>query len=144
MIRFITVEELLALRNELLREGRLKPDECRFPTDNVPGNFHLGYYVDDELVCIASFAPESYGKYEGIGYRLRGMATCEKYRGQGLGSQLINFAITHLRWQRVDYVWCNARKVAWHFYNSLGFEVLSTEFDIAGIGPHYEMCFKIR
>ncbi|MEO3404336.1 hypothetical protein AAFN85_10560 [Mucilaginibacter sp. CAU 1740] len=80
MIRFIKVEELLHVRNEVLREGRLTLDECRFPSDNEPGNFHLGYFINEELACIASFHPQPYGELIGVGYQLRGMATTEKYR----------------------------------------------------------------
>ncbi len=67
MIQFITVEDALPLRNVVLREGKLTPDECRFPSDNLPGNFHLGYFDNEKLVCIASFHPQSYGEYRGRG-----------------------------------------------------------------------------
>ncbi|RVU02019.1 N-acetyltransferase [Mucilaginibacter limnophilus] len=144
MIKFIGVEYLLDVRNEVLREGRLKPEECIFPTDKIEGAFHLGYYVDDELVCIASFHPQSYAEFQGTAYQLRGMATIEKYRGQGYGNQLVNFAIVYLRGQKANYVWCNARKKAVRFYINLGFEIVSDEFDVPGIGPHYVMYVKIQ
>jgi ribosomal protein S18 acetylase RimI-like enzyme len=143
MTRFIKVEELLPLRNEVLREGRLTLDECRFPSDNIEGAFHLGYYVGDELACVASFHPQNYGEYEGKSYQLRGMATTEKYRGQGFGNQLVNFAIVYLRGQKANYVWCNARKAAVRFYKNLGFEIISNEFEVPSIGPHYVMYVKI-
>jgi GNAT superfamily N-acetyltransferase len=91
MIKFIEVEALLPIRNDILREGRLTPDECRFPTDKIAGAFHLGYYKNDELACVVSFHPQNYGEFTGAGYQLRGMATIEKYRGQGLGNQLVNY-----------------------------------------------------
>jgi predicted GNAT family N-acyltransferase len=144
MIRFIEVEALLPVRNEVLREGRLKPEECIFPTDKIPGAFHLGYYVGEELACVVSFHPQSYGDFAGTGYQLRGMATIEKYRGQGMGNQLVNFAIVYLLGQKVNYVWCNARKKAVKFYQGIGFEIVSEEFDVPGIGPHYVMYVKIR
>ena len=144
MIRFVKVDELLHLRNEVLREGKLTLDECRFPSDDNEGNFHLGYFVNDELACIASFHPQSYDEFNGTGYQLRGMATIEKYRGQGFGNQLVNFALVYLRGHKADYLWCNARKKAVHFYNNLGFEVVLPEFEVPGIGPHYVMYVKIR
>jgi predicted GNAT family N-acyltransferase len=144
MIKFIEVEDLLSIRNDVLREGRLTLDECRFPTDKIVGAFHLGYYKNDELACIASFHPQTYGEFTGVGYQLRGMATIDKYRGQGLGNQLVNFALTYLRGQKVNYVWCNARKKAAPFYHNTGFEIVSTEFDVPGIGPHYVMYVKLK
>jgi len=144
MIRFIAVEELLGIRNEVLREGKLTHEECRFPTDTLAGAFHLGYYKDGELACVASFHPQGYGEFAGAGYQLRGMATIEKYRGQGLGNQLLNFAIVYLRGQKANYLWANARKKALQFYLNMGFEIISAEFEVKGIGPHYVMYVKIR
>ena len=144
MIKFIKPDELLAIRNEVLRGGNLSLDECRFPTDLIDGAFHLGYFMGNELLSIASFHPQSYGEFIGIGYQLRGMATIEKYRGQGLGNQLLNFGLTYLRGQKANYVWCNARKTALIFYKNMGFEVISDEFEVPVIGPHYVLYIKIQ
>ncbi|HEY9534758.1 MAG TPA: GNAT family N-acetyltransferase [Mucilaginibacter sp.] len=144
MIKFISVEELLPLRNTVLRDGKLTLNECRFPTDKLDGNFHLGYFIKGELASIASFHPQSYGQYKGDGYQIRGMATSEKYRGQGIGTKLLNFGLVYLREQRVVYAWCNARKKALKFYQDIGFDIVSTEFDIPGIGPHHAMYAKIQ
>src|SRR3978361_1619888 len=144
MIRFIPVEELLAIRNEVLREGKLTWDECRFPGDELNGSFHLGYFEKDNLVSIASFHPKNYEDLQGAGYQLRGMATLENYRGKGIGNQLVNFAIVYLRGQKANYVWCNARKKAIPFYQNLGFEIVSPEFDVPGIGPHHVLYLKIQ
>ncbi len=144
MIKFIKVEDLLQIRNEVLREGKLTLDECRFPSDNLPGAFHLGYYANEELACIASFHPQSYEGFTGAGYQLRGMATAEQYRGKGFGNQLLNFAIVYLRGQKANYLWCNARKKAVQFYLNMGFEIISNEFEVPVIGPHYVMYVKIQ
>jgi len=144
MIRFIKIEDLLPVRNEVLREGKLTLDECRFPTDTLTGAFHLGYYKDDELACVASFHPQGYGEFAGAGYQLRGMATLEKYRGKGMGNQLLNFAIVYLRGQKANYLWANARKKAMQFYLNMGFEIISAEFEVKNIGPHYVMYVKIQ
>jgi GNAT superfamily N-acetyltransferase len=144
MIKFVPVDDILTIRNEVLRDNRLTLDECRWSSDLLPDTFHLGYYVDDELACIASFHVQSYGTFEGKGYQLRGMATIDKYRGQGIGNQLLNFALTHLRGQKANYLWANARTKAISFYKSLGFEVISDEFEVPVIGPHYVIYLKIQ
>ena len=100
MIKFISADDVLALRNEVLRDGKLTLDECRFPTDVIDGAFHMGYYVGEELATVVSFFPQTYGGYAGLGYQLRGMATSEKYRGQGLGTRLVNFAVVYLQGQK--------------------------------------------
>ncbi|MGZ3872570.1 MAG: GNAT family N-acetyltransferase [Mucilaginibacter sp.] len=144
MIKFISLSAVLPLRNEVLREGKLSPEECIFPSDSEAGAFHLGYFKDEELACVASFHPQNFGEFSGQGHQLRGMATLEQYRGRGFGNQLLNFAIVYLRGQKANYLWCNARKKALAFYLNTGFEVVSDEFVVPGIGPHYVMYVKIR
>lgn len=144
MIKFISKDDILPIRNEILREGKLTLEQCRFAGDDHADSFHLGYFDGEELVSIASFHPQSYAGFAGKAYQLRGMATLKGYQGKGLGTQLVNFAIVYLRGQKVNYVWCNARKIAVSFYNNVGFEIVSKEFDIPGIGPHYAMYLKIQ
>jgi predicted GNAT family N-acyltransferase len=144
MIRFIQADDVLAIRNEVLREGKLTLDGCRFPNDDAEETFHLGYFDKGELVCVASFHPQNYDGYTGKSYQLRGMATLQEYRGKGIGNQLVNFAIVYMRGRKVNYVWCNARKKAVRFYQGLGFEIISDEFDVPGIGAHYVLYLKIQ
>jgi predicted GNAT family N-acyltransferase len=144
MIGFVAVEEILAIRNEVLREGKLSLDECRFPSDLNKGTFHVGNFEEDHPVSIASFHPQNVEGHIGKGYQLRGMATVPGFQGKGKGNQLLNFAIIYLRGQHVDYLWCNARKKALNFYANIGFEIISEEFDVPGIGPHHVMYLKIR
>ncbi|MVN90136.1 GNAT family N-acetyltransferase [Mucilaginibacter aquatilis] len=144
MVKFISKDDILPIRNEILREGKLTLEECRFPGDDNAESFHLGFVDGDELVSIASFHPHGYGDFTGKGYQLRGMATLKSYQGKGLGTQLVNFAVVYLRGQKANYVWCNARKVAVNFYSNVGFEIVSKEFDIPGIGPHHAMYLKIQ
>ena len=56
MVKFIASEKTLALRSAELRNGMPLAD-CIFPTDEVEGAFHLGCFVDDQLVSVASFFP---------------------------------------------------------------------------------------
>ncbi|MVN20636.1 GNAT family N-acetyltransferase [Mucilaginibacter arboris] len=144
MIKFIPVEEILEVRNQVLREGKLKPDECRFPSDLNEGAFHLGNFGENQLLSIASFHPQNIEPYTGKGYQLRGMATVPGFQGKGYGNQILNFAIVYLRRQKVNYLWCNARKKALNFYAGIGFEIISDEFDVPGIGPHHVMYLKIQ
>lgn len=144
MIRFIPVEDTLPIRNDILREGKFTLEQCRFPGDEREQSFHLGYFDNEQLVCIATFHPTGYGQFPGVGYQLRGMATLEAYRGKGIGNQLLNFAIVYLRGQKANYIWCNARVNAVKFYISLGFEVISDVFEVPVIGPHRVLYLKIQ
>lgn len=143
MIRFISTEETLALRSAVLREG-MEHALCRFEGDDDQNTFHLGFYKNADLICIGSFHKQSKEGYGAEGYQLRGMATDFNYQGKGFGNQLLNFAIVYLRGQKINYLWCNARKNACRFYLGIGFEIISDEFEIIGVGPHREMYLKIQ
>ncbi|MDA9555067.1 GNAT family N-acetyltransferase [Pelobium sp.] len=144
MVKFLQTVDVLSLRNRILREGKLKDEECVFLNDDATDTFHLGYVKDDQIISTASFHHQNREGFEGNAYQLRGMATDAAFQGKGYGNQLVNFAIVYLRGQKVNYLWCNARKKAFRFYQNLGFEFISEEFDIPGIGPHKTMYLKIQ
>ena len=67
------------------------------------------------------------------------MATDAAVRGAGFGAALLAACIEHAAASGGGELWCNARLVAVEFYRRAGFEVVSEEFDIPGIGPHRVM-----
>lgn len=138
MVKYILPEETLPLRSRVLRNN-LSPGKCVFPTDHAADGFHLGYFAAGKLVSVATFFPENYPDKGTGGFRLRGMATDPAFSGNGYGSKLINFAVSALRSANASYIWCNARSSAVTFYKKLGFEVVSEEFEVPGIGPHFNM-----
>ena len=142
MVKFIPFELALPLRSKILRNG-LPPEECVFPTDQLEGAFHLAYYVDNEIATIASFFPKNYADKKELGYQLRGMATDTPFLGMGYGKELVKFAIEYIKNTNAQYIWCNARTTAVKFYEKLNFHVISEEFEVAGIGPHYEMILNL-
>ncbi|MEO8733840.1 MAG: GNAT family N-acetyltransferase [Flavobacteriales bacterium] len=111
-----------------------------WPGDDHPEGFHLGAFIGDECVCIASFRPEANAMLQGTRpYRLRGMATHPDHQGTGVGTQLLRSAIVLLRERQADLLWCNAREVALSFYAHSDFLTQGEPFLIAGIGTHYLM-----
>lgn len=142
MIKFIPLELTLGLRSKILRNG-MPLAECKFVTDDTEGIFHLAVYNDQEIASVASFFPNRYKDSEDLGYQLRGMATDTPFTGKGFGKQLIEFAVQYIKNTKATYIWCNARSTAVEFYKKIGFEIVSEEFEIAGVGPHYEMILKI-
>jgi predicted GNAT family N-acyltransferase len=142
MVKFVPFELTLALRSKILRNG-MPIQDCVFPTDQVAEAFHLAYYVGNEIATIASFFPKNYGNEIALGYQLRGMATDTNAEGKGYGSKLIEFAVDYIKQTNAQYLWCNARTSAIKFYQKLGFELVSEEFEIAGVGPHYEMILNL-
>jgi len=143
-IQLISSEQVYPLRKEVLRPN-LPIEESMYPTDFEEGTFHVGAFMDEELVSIVSFNLDQSQYFEGKEqYRLRGMATKEAYRGQSIGAQLVEFGIEELIDRKVDVVWCNARSTALRFYEKLGFEKYGDEFELPNIGPHFVYAKKIR
>lgn len=143
MVRCISLEETLDLRNRILRKNA-GIDHARFKEDAAPGVFHVGYEKNENIVCIATFIPANHPNYQGNGYQLRGMATDVNQSGRGFGSAVIHFAFEKLQNQNIQYVWCNARKTALLFYEKLGFSIISGEFIVEGIGPHYQLYYNLE
>lgn len=142
--RLLTLNQVLPLRSLVLREGKLPPDQCVNEGDEHPDTFHTGCFSEDQVFSIATFMREDYPGYTGEGFRLRGMAVLPNLQGQGLGKQALQFGIARLKASGINYLWCNARKVAYDFYTGQDFIILSDEFDIPGIGPHKVMMLSLE
>lgn len=143
MIEFIAAERVLPLRSEFLRNGLRPPEQCRFAEDDLEGAFHLGYIIDNQPVCVCSFSPNNLEPHGSNGFQIRGMATVPQHRKKGYGNLVVNFGVLYLKGRGLKYVWCNARRNAYGFYSGLGFEFISEEFDIEGVGFHRKMYLKI-
>ncbi len=138
-IRFIKAGTTHPLRHKVLRPHQ-PVEEVDFPNDRNPDSFHLGAYIGEHLIGVASFYPERTDKVKGWKqYRLRGMASRPDFRGQGVGRRLLAFALDHLRAQHADVLWCNAWVAAKVFYERQGFVTVGEPFDLGDIGPHYLM-----
>ncbi len=115
--------------------------ETRYPGDDA--GVHYGAFDGDQLVGIASLYEEDRADGSAGGWRLRGMATDAAVRGAGFGAALLAHCLEHVAGAGGTELWCNARMAAVGFYRRAGFEVLSDEFDVPGIGPHVVMARPI-
>jgi predicted GNAT family N-acyltransferase len=137
-VRRATLDEILALRAAVLRAGR--PSETALlPGDDAGRGEHWGAWVGAALVACASlYRAERDGQPS---TQLRGAATAEGYRSQGIGGMLLDTAIDAWRQDSTAArpLWCNARIRAVPFYERHGFIVRSDEFEIPNVGPHRVM-----
>lgn len=149
-IRFIDSGQTIPLRSSVLRPG--KPVETvYFEGDHNADSFHLGAFPDGPMasrhqaISVASFYPNRHADFkEPTQYQLRGMATDPAYRGMGAGSQLLRFALNHLKEKQVDLLWCNAREYAIPFYRKLGFREMGPLFMIPDVCLHRVMYIPIE
>ncbi|MEB3212024.1 MAG: GNAT family N-acetyltransferase [Leptolyngbyaceae bacterium] len=70
--------------------------------------------------------------------KIERVAVLSDHRGLGIGRQLMDVAIAHIRNQGIPEIKINAQSHARAFYDKLGFQQRGDTFEEAGI-PHIEM-----
>lgn len=143
----VQVRSISPAQTYLLRQCVLRPNlpisESKFATDFAVKSYHWGLFLHDEADprSVLSFAFEKSPLFEErVQFRLRGMATHPKFQGQGYGKTLLLTAISNLyQNEAVQLIWFNARKNAYRFYEKLGFQFKTDEFELPSIGPHRVM-----
>lgn len=136
--KLITAEETFPLRFQM-RPLRAIADQGN-AEDKLSTTFHIGAFLNSDLVGIASFNLEAHPKFPSqTPYRLRGMASDKNFRGQNVGRITLDFGLQELRKRECDFLWCNARESAFGFYEKMGLSIYGEMFDIPTIGPHKVM-----
>lgn len=138
-VKKIDSEQTYEIRHTVLRPHQ-SLEECKYDTDNKQGSFHVGAFLDGQLISIASFCLEdlpdfSYERH----YRLRAMATLDDYRNSGAGRAVVQFAEKEIKNQDVYLLWCKGRTTVQQYYSKLGFSPHGEVFDYPPIGPHIIM-----
>ncbi|PKQ43984.1 GNAT family N-acetyltransferase [Confluentibacter flavum] len=138
-IGLITAKEAWSIRQPVLREG--KPIEaCIFDGDDFETTFHIGLFVDNTLIAVATFMKNSNSLFlEKKQFQLRGMAVLKEFQGKGYGNDILKFGESLLIKQGVKMIWCNARKIAVNFYQKNNYTIKGDSFIIPEIGIHYVM-----
>jgi GNAT superfamily N-acetyltransferase len=144
----VPVEAILDLRHRMLRAG-LPPETARFKTDTIENTWHIAASLllplehTGPIVSCASFMFETYNLE--LAWRLRGMCTDERFKGQGYGSLLLKTAEESILADtpHIRLLWCDARVSAISFYEKQGWIVNSDEFTIHLAGPHKKMYKRI-
>jgi GNAT superfamily N-acetyltransferase len=75
--------------------------------------------------------------------RLRVMGTSPEVRGQGAGAALIEAFCAEARLAGAQWVWCDAREVAFGFYERMGFDFRSDAYVVPKIGVHKMMARRL-
>ena len=139
-VRPISAADTIDLRHAILRAG-LPRETAIFPGDDAPTSRHFGAFIAERLVGVATihFVPLLDRPDSDAAYQVRGMATAEDARGQGVGSALLAACVAEAAREGGQFLWCNARTPAAGFYTRHGFKVTGGVFDIPIAGPHCRM-----
>lgn len=145
------IEQVPAPATYALRQRVLRPHqsvaEMDFPGDQDPDAGHFAAFDAGvrEIIGVVSVVRQAPPRSvrdddNGAGWwRLRGMATVERRRREGVGRALADAVAAHAMAQRGTGLWCNARLAAVAFYRTVGFETSGDAWDVADIGPHIKM-----
>ena len=143
-IKLVEAEDIRPLRHKMLRKGK-EFSSTSYKRDDEKDTFHLGVFVANQIVSCATFYPQNTDKaHAKNAYRLRGMATDINYSRNGYGMKIMTEAFNILKNRNCDLIWCNARLIAFPFYQYVGFEAKGDLFNISDIGPHYYMYKRIK
>ena len=138
-------QNLFAIRQKVLRPHQTI-EQVQYKEDFFETSFHLAITPKTKpelLLCVASFSEQFHLAFHDTKqYRLRGMATIEECRGQGMGAHLLEYSFEILKQKNVQLLWCNAREKAFSFYEKLGLQYEGPIFNIDDIGPHKVMYKK--
>jgi GNAT superfamily N-acetyltransferase len=141
-IAYVDPATTLPLRWRVLRP-HLRPEQVEpLPGDRDPGTVHLAAITPDgSVVGTAVLIPARLDLMpeREPAWRLRGMATDEALRGQGVGARVLQAAIDHVAGTGGGLLWCHARMPAYSFYERAGFVPIGAEWDAPHIGRHVRM-----
>lgn len=128
------------LRRAVLRPSW--PADADMHGDENPDAVHFALLDGDEVVSACLVLPRPYPKRpdEPAAWQLRGMATEPGRRGEGLGTRLLDGAVSYLEKLSAHIIWCEARTSAVRFYAQHGFTVDGDEYLHAETAiPHHYM-----
>ncbi|MBL7770965.1 MAG: GNAT family N-acetyltransferase [Flavipsychrobacter sp.] len=129
--------QMIKLRDDILR----KPLGLSFSQEELmqeKDQILIGAFDDDKMLGCCMLVNEGDGVV-----RLRQMAVNNNLQGKGVGRALMNFAENIARDQGFRRLTMHARKTAIGFYEHLGYQICSEEFEEVTI-PHYVMEKRLR
>lgn len=96
-------------------------------------DIHLGLFEHDKILACITLT-----RCENKRMKMRQVAVEEASQGKGLGRKLSQAGEKYALENGFEIMFCNARKTAVPFYESMGYKIVSHEFTEVNI-PHYTM-----
>ena len=149
-VSFISAEETRPLRYRVLWPHKQDANECVIDIDQAPGARHVGASDrEGQRVGVCSLFDQRSDRFPSAlpatdsVYRLRVMGTIPEVRGAGAGAAIVEFASAWCRQRDVKWLWCDAREVAFGFYQKMGFDFVSGPYQVPTIVTHRMMARRL-
>lgn len=139
-IQRVRAEATAALRQQVLRPHQTVEDVAR-GSDGETDAVYFAAVDQGVVIGTASVRPEAapWAPDHRPSWRLRGMATAEGWRGNGVGRAILDTVVDHVRREGGGLLWCNARIPAVPFYERAGLVTRGEAWVDPMIGPHVAM-----
>ncbi len=157
----VVSEAVRELRHRVLWQHKESSEACVIDIDDAEHAIHLAAFTKNQfpwgirlhghpgtLVGACSLFDQHCMRVQvpwgpGDDLRLRVMGTLPEARGWGAGAALIARALQEVQKQGRHALWCDARQVAYGFYERQGFAFLNDTYEIPDIGPHRTMAVDL-
>lgn len=138
MVQQLTIDDIMALRVRVLRQGT-PATHANYPEDNYPDVVHFGIMEDESVIATSTWfikeCPEAPGV---VAIQLKGMAVDTSLQSGGYGAQLIRAGLALATERNAEIVWARARDSALGFYEKCGFHTVGDGFIDEPTGmPHH-------
>ena len=131
------------IRKEILWP-HITNNDYTLPIDNDKDTFHVGAYYLNNIISSGTFTKQKNKLFKPTSqYRLRAMATSEKYQKKGAGKLVFLKGLEVLKRNEIELIWCDSRINAIPFYKSLKMNCINKIYHIKNIGPHKTMYLSI-
>ena len=160
-VHVLRSEETRELRHRVLWPHKPSAQACVIDVDEADHAIHLGVFMAEcmswgvsldgrkgALVGVCSLFDQPctrcavpWGEEDAL--RLRVMGTLPEVRGQGAGAMLVARATEEVVKRGKSVLWCDAREVAFGFYERLGFDFMNEMFVLPDVGPHRTMALVL-
>lgn len=145
-VELVPAESTLPLRQQVLRPHQ-RVEDVVVPGEREPGAAHIAALTDDgEVVGTAVLVREPFAGAPDRRdvWRLRGMATADGRRGQGVGGRVLRYALGQVALHGGGLVWANVRLPARRFYEREGFSLHGDVWMDPHTGLHVTMWREVR
>jgi GNAT superfamily N-acetyltransferase len=147
IIRKAHPDELKRTRYKVLWPHLTDASFATLDVDSKKTAIHIAAVNDEGVVVgVASLFVQSPNRYPNkfIGdkiIRLRAMGVLPEMRGDGVGAAIIDFAVEYCKGEGYSTIWCDAREVAFRFYERQEFKYVDENdtYEVKNIGPHKTM-----